>query len=75
MAILDSYTFSDPVLKDFSTTSSGNEITVVYTGSLVSTPPGTVSDLTKRVNIFVKQGGKWKGIIFVDLGIVPGAKA
>ena len=75
MAILDSYTFSDPVLKDFSTTSSGNEITVVYNGSLVTTPPGTVSDLTKRVNIFVRQGGKWKGIIFVDLGIVPVAKA
>lgn len=66
LGLLKGVCYTDATTSDVQTVRTGKVLVVTYKGRV--DVAGTTGATTQRVNVFVDQGGTWKGLMFVDAG-------
>ncbi len=69
LEVIASVCFENPQVSDISVTAAPGVLIVSYRGSIDR--DGVTQTPTQRVNVFVDEGGTWKGVTFADAGL-PG---
>ena len=67
LKVLADTCFTDATTSDVKVTQTPGQMVVTYAGKVdVEGAPAATS--TQRVNVFVDEGGTWKGVLFADAG-------
>ena len=62
--------FTSATTADVKVTQTPGQMVVTYTGK-VDVEGAPAATATQRVNVFVDEGGTWKGVLFADAGTPP----
>ena len=62
--------FTSSTTADVKVTQTPGQMVVTYTGK-VDVEGAPAATATQRVNVFVDEGGTWKGVLFADAGTPP----
>jgi hypothetical protein len=70
LTLMGSTCFENPVVSDITVTAAPGVLVVSYRASI--SRDGVAQAPTQRVNVFVDEGGTWKGVTYADAGLPGG---